>query len=80
MSNGHNGRNDHENRVSIGCVEGQQPQDISDFGLEIIMSELEAGRTVRSGYTARCQRSGDWENTAATKSRPEEAAVTVVWP
>lgn len=69
--------------TDIGSVEGQQPQDVSDFGLQFTLRELEAGRTVRLDYTARCQESGDWETTAvagAANSDPVQAVATVVCP
>lgn len=69
--------------TEIGSVEGQQPEDISDFGLQFTLVELEPGRTARLDYAARCQQSGDWENTAvagAANSDPVQAAVTVGCP
>lgn len=69
--------------TEIGSVEGQQPEEISDFGLQFTLRELEAGRTAQLDYTARCRRSGDWENTAvagAANSEPVQAVATVVCP
>jgi uncharacterized repeat protein (TIGR01451 family) len=69
--------------TDIGSVEGQQPQRISDLGLQFTLRELEAGKTVRLDYTARCRQSGDWENTAvagAANSEPVQAVATVACP
>ncbi len=69
--------------TEIGSVEGQQPEDISDFGLQFTLRELGVGRTVQLDYTARCQQSGDWDNTAvasAANSKPAQAVTTVVCP
>jgi uncharacterized repeat protein (TIGR01451 family) len=69
--------------TEIGSVEGQQPEEISDFGLQFTLRVLEAGRTVQLDYTARCQQSGDWDNTAvasAANSGPVQAVATVGCP
>jgi uncharacterized repeat protein (TIGR01451 family) len=59
------------------------PVAIDDFGLQFTLGELEAGETVQLEYTARCQQSGDWENTAvatAINSEPVQAVVTAACP
>ncbi len=69
--------------TAIGSVEGQQPEDIGDFGLEFILTEFEPGKTVDLVYTARCRQSGEWDNTAvasATNSEPVQDVVTVTCP
>ncbi len=45
--------------TAIASVEGQQPEDIGDFGLEFIFGEFEAGRSAEVVYTARCPQSGE---------------------
>jgi hypothetical protein len=67
--------------TAIGSVEGQQPEEIGDFGLEFIFSEFEAGKRVEVVYTARCKESGEWDNVAVTtsvNSEPADDSVTVV--
>lgn len=64
--------------TAIGEVEGQQPEDIGDFGLEFVFSEFAAGKRVEVVYTARCVESGEWENTAAASSANSEPAETSV--
>jgi len=69
--------------TEIGSVEGQQPEDISDFGLQFTLEDLGPGRTAQLDYTARCRRSGGWENTAvagAANSDPVQAVATVACP
>jgi hypothetical protein len=69
--------------TAIGSVDGQQPEDIGDFGLEFTLREFEAGKTVAAVYTASCRESGEWENVAVASSanaEPAEASVTVVCP
>ncbi len=69
--------------TAIGPVDGGQPRDIGDFGLEFILREFEAGSSVRAVYKARCRQSGERENVAvvsSANSEPAEASVTVVCP
>jgi hypothetical protein len=69
--------------TAIGSVDGQQPEDIGDFGLEFTLREFEAGKTVETVYTASCRESGEWQNVAVASSanaEPVEASVTVVCP
>ncbi len=69
--------------LSIGSVEGRQPDAIGDFGLEFIFPEFSAAKTVDVVYTARCVQSGEWENVAvssAANTEPAQAAVTVDCP
>ncbi len=69
--------------TAIGSVDGQQPEDIGDFGLEFVFRQFEAGRRVEVVYTGRCRQSGEWENVAvssAANAEPAEASVTVVCP
>lgn len=69
--------------TAIGSVDGQQPEDIGDFGLEFVFREFEAGRSVEVVYTARCRENGEWKNVAvssAANAEPAEASVTVVCP
>ncbi len=69
--------------TTMGSVDGQQPEDIGDFGLEYTLREFEAGKTVEAVYTASCRESGEWDNVAVASSanaEPVEASVTVVCP
>ncbi len=69
--------------TEIGSVKGRQPEDISDFGLQFTLGELEPGRTAQLDYTAHCRRSGDWQNTAVTpaaNSDPVQAVAIVDCP
>jgi uncharacterized repeat protein (TIGR01451 family) len=69
--------------LSVGSVEGQQPKAIGSTGLEFILKEFAAGKSVELVYTARCIESGEWANAAASgsaNSEAVEAAVTVVCP
>jgi len=59
-------------------VEDQQPEDIGDIGLEFIFPEFEAGKSVQVVYTARCRRSGDWENAAVVSAANAESAAATV--
>ena len=69
--------------MAIGSVEGQQPKAIEDRGLEFILREFEAGKSVKLVYTAKCGESGEWVNAAATgaaNADTSEASVTVTCP
>ncbi len=66
--------------TAIGSVEGQQPKAIEGRGLEFILREFAAGKSVELVYTARCRESGEWVNAAAATAAnadPVEASVTV---
>jgi hypothetical protein len=69
--------------TAIGSVEGQQPKAIEDRGLEFILREFAAGKSVELVYTARCRESGEWTNAAAAgaaNADPAEATLTVTCP
>jgi hypothetical protein len=69
--------------TAIGSVEGRQPKAIEDRGLEFILHEFAAGKSVELVYTARCRESGEWVNTAAASAAnadPAEATLTVTCP
>ena len=69
--------------TAIGSVEGQQPKAIEDRGLEFILREFAAGKSVELVYTARCRESGEWVNAAAASAAnadPVEASLTVTCP
>ena len=69
--------------TAIGSVEGQQPRAIEDRGLEFILSEFAAGKSVELVYTARCKESGEWVNAAAAtavNADPAEDSLTVTCP
>lgn len=69
--------------TAIGSVEGQQPKAIEDRGLEFILREFAAGKSVELVYTARCRESGEWVNAAATtavNADPAEVSLTVTCP
>lgn len=64
-------------------MEGQQPQDISDFGLQFTFREVEPGGMMQLDYTVRCEQSGEWTNIAAAgaiNSDPVQAVATVACP
>ena len=69
--------------TAIGSVEDQQPKAIEDGGLEFILRELAAGKSVELVYTARCRESGEWVNAAAAtavNADPAEDSLTVTCP
>ena len=69
--------------TAIGSVEGQQPKAIDDRGMEFILREFAAGKSVELVYTARCRESGEWVNAAAAtvaNADPAEAKLTVTCP
>jgi len=69
--------------TAIGSVEGQQPRAIEDRGLEFILKEFAAGKSVELVYTARCKESGEWVNAAAAtavNADPAEDSLTVTCP
>src|SRR3989304_2285398 len=69
--------------TAIGSVEDQQPKAIEDRGLEFILREFAAGKSVELVYTARCRESGEWVNAAAAgaaNAGPAEAKLTVTCP
>jgi len=69
--------------TAIGSVEGLQPKAIEDRGLEFILREFAAGKSVELVYTARCRESGEWVNVAAASAAnadPAEATLTVTCP
>src|SRR3970040_1702052 len=69
--------------TAIGSVEGQQPKAIEDRGLEFILREFAAGKSVELVYTARCRESGEWTNAAAAgaaNADPVQASLTGARP
>ena len=69
--------------TAIGSVEGQQPKAIEDRGLEFILREFAAGKSVELVYTARCRESGEWTNAAAAgaaNADPVGVSLTVTCP
>jgi uncharacterized repeat protein (TIGR01451 family) len=69
--------------TAIGSVEGQQPKAIEDRGLDFILREFAAGKSVELVYTAKCRESGEWTNAAAAgaaNADPVEASLTVTCP
>ena len=69
--------------TAIGSVEDKQPKAIEDRGLEFILREFAAGKSVELVYTARCRESGEWVNAAAATAAnadPAEAKLTVTCP
>jgi len=69
--------------TAIGSVEGQQPKAIEDRGLDLILREFAAGKSVELVYTAKCRESGEWTNAAAAgaaNADPVEASLTVICP
>ena len=69
--------------TAVGSVEGQQPQAIEDRGMEFILKEFAAGKSVELVYTAKCRESGEWVNAAAAtavNADPAEDSLTVTCP
>jgi len=69
--------------TAIGTVEDQQPKAIEDRGLDFILRELAAGKSVQLVYVAKCRESGEWVNAAAAgaaNADTAEASVKVTCP
>jgi hypothetical protein len=69
--------------TAVGSVEGEQPQAIEDRGLEFILVEFAAGKSVELVYTAKCRESGEWVNAAAAtavNADPAGDSLTVTCP